>query len=311
MNINYKKMLPSKAVTAFLVIPLIGIIVFFSIKNTIQTPEERALADTKDFRAALLEQSQEQDTDGDGLYDWQEVMYGTDKNKKDTDGDGAFDGLEVKVGTDPTDPLNKKTADREKIEKIILEEEYENNPNLSRTDIITREFLLKVADLKGANLMGNASTQGFVVDELIDENSFSFKKKYSKKDLNITTISKDRFKREFRARVQNSGIVQTQDNFYLLATYLEKKDKRVLQEIKENLVIYKKFEQDSLTQKINEEDALVYLEYMNVLAEYITSIEMIAEVDNDTVTALYGFRNYKDIYRKMNSVANVLSLYFK
>ncbi|MBI4728405.1 MAG: PQQ-binding-like beta-propeller repeat protein [Acidobacteria bacterium] len=47
-----------------------------------------------------------QDTDGDGLTDWQEVnFYGTDPLNPDSDDDGLSDGDEVNVhGTDPTDP---------------------------------------------------------------------------------------------------------------------------------------------------------------------------------------------------------------
>lgn len=41
------------------------------------------------------------DTDSDGLKDWQEVLWGTDKNNPDSDGDGVADGQEVSSGRDP------------------------------------------------------------------------------------------------------------------------------------------------------------------------------------------------------------------
>ncbi|PIN68549.1 hypothetical protein COV93_09035 [Candidatus Woesearchaeota archaeon CG11_big_fil_rev_8_21_14_0_20_43_8] len=50
------------------------------------------------------------DTDGDGIYDYDEIFgtdaaggYTLDPLKKDTDGDGFSDGYEIKIGTDPTD----------------------------------------------------------------------------------------------------------------------------------------------------------------------------------------------------------------
>lgn len=42
------------------------------------------------------------DTDGDGIYDWAEVDYGTDPLKADTDFDGFDDRAEVLNGFDPT-----------------------------------------------------------------------------------------------------------------------------------------------------------------------------------------------------------------
>lgn len=44
------------------------------------------------------------DSDGDGLFDEDEIALGTDPARYDTDGDGFGDNLEVVSGTDPLDP---------------------------------------------------------------------------------------------------------------------------------------------------------------------------------------------------------------
>jgi len=44
------------------------------------------------------------DTDNDGLEDWEELLWGTDKDAPDTDGDGTPDGIEVSSGRNPTIP---------------------------------------------------------------------------------------------------------------------------------------------------------------------------------------------------------------
>ena len=48
------------------------------------------------------------DSDGDGLYDYQEKILGTDSGKKDTDGDGLYDYTEAFLSL--TDPLAKDTG---------------------------------------------------------------------------------------------------------------------------------------------------------------------------------------------------------
>ncbi|MDD5589546.1 MAG: hypothetical protein PHQ47_00015 [Candidatus Portnoybacteria bacterium] len=48
-----------------------------------------------------LKQDPNADDDGDGLKNWEEENYRTDKNKDDTDGDGYLDGEEVLAGYDP------------------------------------------------------------------------------------------------------------------------------------------------------------------------------------------------------------------
>jgi len=66
--------------------------------------------ETNDYAAANIGQAKyvfsfdsAVDSDGDGLSDWQEVVYGTDPYDPDTDGDGLSDGDEVERGTDPLD----------------------------------------------------------------------------------------------------------------------------------------------------------------------------------------------------------------
>lgn len=66
------------------------------------------------------------DTDLDGLHDFIEDSYGTDKNKKDTDGDGYNDGDEVKNGYNPlgNGQLNIDSSFTQKqIGKILLQVE--------------------------------------------------------------------------------------------------------------------------------------------------------------------------------------------
>lgn len=44
------------------------------------------------------------DSDGDGIYDSEELEQGTDPNLTDSDGDGHDDGDEIALGFDPLDP---------------------------------------------------------------------------------------------------------------------------------------------------------------------------------------------------------------
>lgn len=56
----------------------------------------------KDPDAVMENQGGTQDSDNDGLADWEEELWGTDPNVADTDGDGTPDGEELDVGRDPT-----------------------------------------------------------------------------------------------------------------------------------------------------------------------------------------------------------------
>ena len=51
-------------------------------------------------RTALIE-SQDKDSDNDGLKDWEEELYKTSPYDPDTDGDGYLDGEEINSGHNP------------------------------------------------------------------------------------------------------------------------------------------------------------------------------------------------------------------
>ena len=49
-------------------------------------------------------------SDGDGLTDFQEMIYDTDPRNADNDGDGKSDGAEVQDGENPRNPRGPGTA---------------------------------------------------------------------------------------------------------------------------------------------------------------------------------------------------------
>lgn len=75
------------------------------------------------------------DTDGDGLTDQEEVLYGTDRLNPDTDGDGISDGDEVAAGTNPLVPDEPVIVDTDN-DGLTDEEESAlgTNPNNPDTD---------------------------------------------------------------------------------------------------------------------------------------------------------------------------------
>lgn len=77
---------------------IIGLVVFamFVYRDTV---EEQLLSDTY---STSDEMPTTDDTDNDGLKDWEEVLWGTDPNNPDSDSDGMNDGDEVGNDRNPT-----------------------------------------------------------------------------------------------------------------------------------------------------------------------------------------------------------------
>lgn len=70
---------------------------FFAAKYPFSKNEKREAANN----TTMLTTKIYTDTDKDGLFDWQEALWGTDIKNPDTDGDGTTDGEEVKNNRNP------------------------------------------------------------------------------------------------------------------------------------------------------------------------------------------------------------------
>lgn len=94
------------------------------------------------------------DSDGDGLPDRDEIIYGTDPFNKDTDGDGFLDGEEIAAGYDPLDPNSNPKTGQKSLFPIA------QNPNL--TD--------RLLDLSVANMITDS---GNVDPNQLDQNKLA------------------------------------------------------------------------------------------------------------------------------------------
>ncbi|MCH7882795.1 hypothetical protein IIA95_00010 [Patescibacteria group bacterium] len=84
-----------------LALGIVGSGVWYVYKNSRIKPEglPKVIAGT-----AAEPKNIAQDSDGDGLKDWEEQLWGTDPNNPDTDGDGTTDNEEIQLGRNPLKP---------------------------------------------------------------------------------------------------------------------------------------------------------------------------------------------------------------
>ncbi len=131
---NWEKILPSIKARKIILWFFGSLILIFLIFNNFQKRKEIKQEFQYKKNAENLEKIKKQtkiDTDGDGLLDWQELLYGTNIEIRDSDLDGVSDYDEVRLGRDPTIFGIGKKEEIEKIEAtkqniISLEEQKRN-----------------------------------------------------------------------------------------------------------------------------------------------------------------------------------------
>lgn len=167
MNFNkekYIKYLPSKKfaymLLGFLILGVIFLVIyfFFSSEGNFFSSKEKGKLKTENLTVNELIQK---DTDEDGVFDWEESLWGTDKNNK-----ASFDGL-----SDLAYIQNKK-------KELNINEDAKggSDEGLTETEKFAREFFASFVAMKAAgdvdtntiNNFSNALGEKIVYPSLID-----------------------------------------------------------------------------------------------------------------------------------------------
>lgn len=142
------------------------------------------------------------DSDNDGLFDWQEQLFGTDKHNPDTDNDGTKDGDEIKQNRDPLKPGPSDKLPSSDIKNQM----FSQNPQIPQlqfstlTDKFTAALMKQIIEQIPDNTSPDQINLDFVKNQLNNflsqdyaaGNLFQDFLKISQNDLNnILTTEKD------------------------------------------------------------------------------------------------------------------------
>jgi hypothetical protein len=138
-------------------VAVLGFVIYFNREAPIQ--REGADLRVGGGPAAFDPQAFKRDTDGDGLPDWEESLWGTDLNNRDTDGDGTSDAQEIPLGRDPlipgpNDRLTPETT------PVYARTDVEN---LTTTQAFERDYYRGIAQLVAEGQLNDSTLQTLIM----------------------------------------------------------------------------------------------------------------------------------------------------
>jgi hypothetical protein len=315
--------LPSKTVTAFVLIPLCTIFIVWLVTQiqaeyaSKKAQQELAFSETLD---SAVNAYNNRDTDGDLLKDWEEFLYETDINKQDTDGDGLDDYSEV---IDPIrDPLvadadrGRTQAQNDPGDDVIGDGPYYvYDDSLNTTEKFSRDVLNTFVQLQGSgSLNTNVQDQLF---EKVNENVDAREEKteaYSQEDIAIAESNSQQAVESYRAgfasATQALQSVQNHD-LILLAQYSETGDTGLLDELASNAEAYKQLIEDLRAVPVPPEVAPAHLEMLNNTHIMQENIRDMSQAEEDPLGALMAAGDYATDEEVLGKNLEALSLYFQ
>lgn len=313
-----RSFLPSKTVTAFLIVPACALFLWWVI-NTLFLEESVPQVSVEQRLAQTLEEQQnaynKRDTDGDGLKDWEEFIAGTDFESRDTDGDGATD-YEESIRTDrdplnPQDPLFENSASSSTTTVPF----YTEDPNLTQTEVFARDIFatfvqLQQADGFGSNLQDTLVRQ--VSADVISRDNREAP--YTKDTIRIipepTRNQIKTYKSQYDVAASLLDPVTT-NSLALLYDYANSNSATHHERIKGNLQAYQKYTQALENIAVPDTAADIHIELLNNLYFHNETLSRMTKIADDPLGAFLAASSYISDEELLGISFDALDLYFE
>lgn len=231
------------------------------------------------------------DTDGDGLPDWEESIWGTDPKKKDTDGDGVND----------LDYVNSKktgTISNDQNETVILSGEFlQTLFALIDKGVTTKEAL--------ANL-GDAASKSIIRPEI--------KNTYSEKDFAVSSANTANIKNYYASFKKAYAVFKNSkapDEFDVLAVAISAEDPNQLIDLDQSIAKYRSFEKALVSITVPSDAVKIHMEFTNSIASIADALEKSKVLYTNSVVGINGIVELRLINTELENQIKNLGIYFK
>lgn len=297
------------------IVLIVVVFLFFTQKSNSGTLIFEKNEDASDKAAQLLAVS---DSDNDGLRDWEEALWKTDKNNPDSDNDGTKDGEEVRVGRDPSKPAPDDlfaSATDVKMENVSGEDYV---PPDTVTDALIEDFLEQYFELK-KNTTGELTEESkySFINSVVNNISFQGAKKPMEHKIGELQILPEILEnnaslnslREYGnelAQVFVNAIKNGSENELdiINEAFAEGQDRDKAEKFVERLMPitsnYKNIIDELLRMKVPDSIANIHLEMINEYEKINASLLNISLFFTDTILAITGISSYTHSTNKIN-----------
>lgn len=290
-----QKYLPSKQfVKTILGSIAVGLIILFVSKIF----SNKTVAENKDeSRNIALGQEEgdffSQDNDGDGLYDWEEALWGTSPTLKDTDGDGVSDYDFVES--------RKKEID--------TDETYQPDPG-NETEAFAKQFYTTAA------VLGQSDTFDQSVVEQVSQgfgqaiSNFNIKDKYTLSDLKLSGVTVLEYHGEI-SKIYEGLSKPASNELTLIAYILENpNDEFAMDELGAYLAFSEALINGLLSVKVPNSNAGLHLSYVNNLHKMSEIMRNVVYLEDDPLKFASYLSKYDEYSDKLLNDIKSFQEYF-
>ena len=265
-----------------------------TVKQVQDSASERVALNTERMSLA------ETDTDGDGLPDWEEALWGTDPNNADSDGDGVPDARKTIEGSDWRSRSVALLGD-------------ENSEPLTVTAVATRELIgTYMSQVVNNNSDLTPEEQAILVDRTIRASAESFKPpKISLSDLEIVPPSPSVGKKYTADMVAilTDLITNAELDYVLMRDLVGANRATAIEGLERSIARYARVVASLKATVVPEDASLTHVDLTSALMGYSFMVESIKDMDQDPVRATAALQVVLQYDQALTASIETLSRY--
>ncbi len=254
------------------------------------------------------------DTDGDGLLDWEEAMWGTDFKNPDTDGDGTSDGAEVALGRDPLTKGPNDYINYLSVKSTTTPPTLTSMSNLTETEKMMRSILALAVKDNGSNQDLPATVAKSIVSS-INEKSTAIPATFSSNNIKIVTETEASLREYGNAlgsifKKYDSQELEQNKLSIALVNSLKTRDNAVFDVIT-TLVKQRESQIASILKlKTPSEVVILQINLLNSLSGIIISMQNCGYMITDPARGLIGMKQYQSEATILGTQINAITNHF-
>lgn len=229
---------------------------------------------------------QYQDTDVDGLKDWEEVILGTNPRNSDTDGDGTTDSREAELGRNPLVKGPNDKAESASASKTVKGEE------LAPIDLAARNFFARYMELRQAGISGDKLSQEELAEQVLRSGIvLQTPKVYGTAEIKIKqddTIAAIKKYGNDVGTVFTTNAITSRNEVVIAKESLEKEDSEILKEIDPIIASYKNILGGLLKIEAPRSISAMHLNLVNSMSSLLFTAESFRKSGSDPLQGIQG-----------------------
>ncbi len=289
-----QKYLPSKQFVRIILLAILGGLIIFFVGKILNKKTVWNNSSSESVVASSQNQDYfSQDTDGDGLYDWEEVLWGTNSALKDTDGDGIDDKKYVEN--------KRKTSD--------FDESYKADPS-NETEAFAKQFFITTAVLNKSGTFNQETVNDFSagVDQSIV--NFNLKDSYTLSDLKLSPVSPETYYNSFK-NLYNSLPYKNISELETLSQIIQNpEDVSALEKIANINLMYIKLRDGMIKMEVPYAASGTHLFFVNNLDKISKILLEAKNINNDPLKVTTYLSKYNEYSNNIQSSLKSFSIYF-